>query len=379
MSHACSSITESTTPRRHAAEQVRSGVATVATPDRPLHLERGGVLRHAHLAFEVFGSATARQTVLVCHALTGDAHVTRHDHTDQHERPGWWETLVGPGRAVDTATTRVICTNVLGGCAGSTGPASIDPDTGRRYGPDFPEITIADIVHAQRRFIAQLRLPAPPSVIGGSIGGLQVLEWLRVAPHSIDSAAVIAAGPALNAFGIAHNHAARNAIRADRRFHEGRYAPDQPPVGGLAAARQLAHLTYRTSDAFERRFGRRADADRFAVQSYLDYKGDSFVQRFDANAYLTLLDAMDRFDAAADGTLAASLRAFEGSLLIAGFTTDHLFPPSQSEQLAELARQAGARCDLRVIDSDEGHDAFLMPSAELETAVRSLLTKEHAP
>ena len=350
----------------------RSGVATIASSERPLWLMHGGVLRHAELAYEIFGPHDASKTVLICHALTGDAHVTRHNQGNDAERSGWWESLVGPGRAVDTATTRVICTNVIGGCGGSTGPTSIDPQTGERFGPEFPTVTIQDIVAAQRRFIDFMGIRSLV-VIGGTIRGLQALEWVRAAPDMVTGATIIAAGTALNAYGLAHNHTARTAILSDQFFEQGRYDPYRPPAGGLAAARHLAHLTYRTSDAFERRFAREVEGDRIAVQSYHDYKWASFVERFDANSYLTLLDAMDRYDAERDGTLTDSLRRFDGRLLLAGLSTDLLFPSEQSERLAKIARRAGARCDLEIIDTDEGHDAFLMPSVSLDTAVRGLL------
>ncbi|MEM1071618.1 MAG: homoserine O-acetyltransferase [Planctomycetota bacterium] len=346
---------------------------SVASPDNPLPLERGGLLKHAHLAYERFGSDQPEQTVLICHALTGDAHVARHDRHDPSERRGWWETLIGPGRAIDTDTTAVFCSNVLGGCAGSTGPASVNPETGARFGPDFPAITIADMVAAQRRLLDTLGIEGQFFVIGGSIGGFQALEWLRSYPERLAGAAIIGAGTGLGSYGLAHNEVARGAIRADARFQGGRYHPEHPPAGGLAAARQLAHLTYRTADAFERRFGRRTDGDRFNVASYLSHKGNSFVNRFDANAYLVLLDAMDRFDATHDRGLQTGLARFRGRLLIAGFTTDLLFPPSQSHDVARIANDAGAEHRLEIIETAEGHDAFLMPSPALESAVASLL------
>ncbi|MEL7483170.1 MAG: homoserine O-acetyltransferase, partial [Planctomycetota bacterium] len=295
----------------------RACEVAVASPESPLVLERGGQLRDAQLAFERFGPDEPKHIVLVCHALTGDAHVTRHDPSNPAERPGWWETLVGPGRAIDTDTTAVLCANVLGGCSGSTGPASINPETGIRYGPDFPAVTIADVVEAQRRMLEQLGIHQRVCVVGGSIGGFQVLEWLRSYPERLSGAAVIGSGPSLGAYGLAHNEVARRAIRADARFRDGRYHPDVPPAGGLAAARQLAHLTYRTPEAFERRFGRRTDNGRFNVAAYLDHKGGSFVRRFDANTYLALLEAMDHFDAMRDRRLYQGLRRLGGPLLIA--------------------------------------------------------------
>ncbi len=355
------------------------GVAVVASPDYPLVLESGAVLTHAQLAFESFGPADAERTVLVCHALTGDAHVTRRDPSDPDERRGWWETLVGPGGPVDTTRVRVLCANVLGGCAGSTGPMSTEPISRRRYGPAFPRVTIGDMVEAQARLLDALAIRRRVSVIGGSIGGFQALEWIRRFPERTEGAAVIASGAALNAFGLAFNRVARNAILADARFHNGWYSPADPPALGLATARQLAHLTYRTAESFEDRFGRTKQdgrADAFAVQSYLEHKGRSFVDRFDANTYLGLLDAMDAYDADAGGDLERRLALFGGRMLVAGFLSDGLFPPEQSAELARRATEAGVPTALELIDTPHGHDAFLMPSAALGAAVRRWLDHE---
>jgi homoserine O-acetyltransferase len=336
-------------------------------------LAQGGVLRDAQLAYERFGPDDAEHIVLICHALTGDAHVTRHDQDDPSERKGWWEVLVGPGCAIDTDTTAVLCANVLGGCAGSTGPASINPDTGQHYGPAFPAVTVADVVASQERMLDALGITQPVYVIGGSIGGFQALEWIRTRPERLAGAAIIASGVNLGSYGLAHNEIARGAIRADVNFKSGWYDADCPPTGGLAAARQLAHLTYRTPQAFDRRFGRERDDGQFNLASYLAYKGSSFVQRFDTNTYLAMLDLMDEFDAARDNALEEGFKSLRGPLLIAGISSDLLFPPAQSCELASIASAVHADCGLEVIATEEGHDAFLMPSDELENAVASLL------
>ena len=356
----------------------RAGVVPVATPERPLALESGGELRHASIAYEDLGPQHAARIVLVCHALTGDAHVTRGRHEGPADSPGWWETIVGPGAAIDTTRTRVICSNVLGGCAGSTGPASIDPSTGDRFGPTFPAVTIADMVTAQQLLLDTLGVTGRVHVIGGSIGGFQTIEWVRRSPERVASAAVIASGIALNAFGLAHNAIARTVIRSDPDFLDGHYASHRPPDRGLAVARQLAHLTYRTSSAFDRRFGRRLADGRPAVHGYLDHQGDSFVRRFDANTYLGLLDAMDRFDAMADPRFLDGLRRMTGPMLVAGFTSDRLFPAAQSASLAELAERSGVATDLAIIDTEEGHDAFLLPSPDLANRVAALHSLERS-
>ncbi len=366
-------VSHSQAVRETTVVAFRSGVVPVATPERPLVLESGKELRHAGIAYEDLGPIDADRIVLVCHALTGDAHVARPNHDDDDASPGWWETLVGPGGAIDTRTTRVICSNVLGGCAGSTGPTSIDPTTGVRFGPEFPTVTIGDMVTAQRRLLDDLGISGPVHVIGGSIGGFQVLEWIRMAPDRLASATVIGSGTALNAFGLAHNAIARNVIRADPRFLDGRYDADRPPSQGLAAARQLAHLTYRSAVSFERRFGRRLENDRLAVHGYLDHQGSSFVRRFDANTYLGLLDAMDAYDATRDDRLAEGFRRLPGPLLVAGFTSDLLFPPAQSREIVAHATHCGARATMQILDTDDGHDAFLLPNASLARCISSLL------
>ena len=272
----------------------------------------------------------------------------------------------------------MICSNVLGGCAGSTGPASINPETGRVWGPDFPPITIGDMVRAQARLLDELTIDRPIVVIGGSIGGFQALEWIRLFPRRVRAAAVIAAGTSLNAMGLAFNRVGSDAIRTDSRYAAGRYEPSDPPIAGLAAARKLAHLTYRTPESFDARFGREQNdrgAPGFAVHAYLEHKGRSFAERFDANAYLTLIDAMNTYDAEADGDLADRLAAFDGDLLVAGFSSDRLFPPAQSERLASIARDAGVRTTLEIVDTRDGHDAFLMPCPHLDRALRSLLDR----
>ncbi|MEN0019938.1 MAG: homoserine O-acetyltransferase, partial [Planctomycetota bacterium] len=312
------------------------GSAVVAEPARPLRLERGGELRPAEVAYETFGrlAADGSNAVLICHALTGDAHVARAGADD---RPGWWEALVGEGRAIDPARHFVVCTNVLGGCSGSTGPTSMNPETGRLWRGAFPHVTIGDMVAAQARVLEHLGLGREKlTVVGGSIGGFQALEWAARFPDRVKSVAVLACGAALNAFGLAFNAVGRNAVIGDAKFAGGEYEIGDGPVAGLAVARQLAHLTYRASPSYDRRFGRRSGSPgRFAVHDYLVHKGGSFVKRFDANSYLRMLDAMDEFYlAAARGSVASALSKTAAAFLFVGYSSDWLFPAVDVEALA---------------------------------------------
>ncbi|MEM1329194.1 MAG: homoserine O-acetyltransferase [Planctomycetota bacterium] len=353
------------------------GLVAVATDREPLALERGEVMRHAEIAYQVFGPADAERTVLVCHALTGDAHVTQRSGTGfGQERPGWWESLIGPGRAIDTRSVHVIASNVLGGCSGSTGPASVDPATGERYGAAFPDVTVGDWVEAQRRLLDRLGVQGPIDVIGGSVGGFQALEWAIRYPERVRSAIVLASGARLNAYGLAFNAVGRSAIEGDPRFRGGWYPESDPPAAGLALARQIGHLTYRTSGSFDWRFGREVDGETgaFSVERYLDHKGAHFVRRFDANSYLRMLGAMDAYDAAGGrGSLDAALSRVRARMLLVGFSSDWLFPPGQSLELWHAAREVGVDAHARVVETEEGHDAFLLPSEELSGAVGEFL------
>ena len=371
----------------HAAHTNRTArcqehkLALITQDQNPFRLELGGTLDRVRLAYQIFGPDDAESTVLVCHALTGDSRVTRHEPDDP---PGWWESLVGPGRPIDTRRTRVICSNVLGGCSGSTGPTSIDPQTGTPYRSRFPDITIGDMVSAQSLLLDQLGVTTPITVIGGSIGGFQALEWTLRFPERVEAAIVLAAAPALPPFGIAFNSIAREAIRLDPGFSGGRYPADLQPARGLSLARQLAHLTYRTSEAFDRKFGRSLSKQgptatpRFEVESYLHHRGNHFVNRFDANSYITLTQAMDRYEAERGrGTLREAFSAYRGRLLVGSFTSDWLFPPQACEAVSQAATEAGVSVENHRFETDEGHDAFLLQHPSLESAVRSFL--ESAP
>lgn len=354
-----------TAPRQEgsAIRWARAGVGevTVAQPERPFALERGGALRDVTIAFETWGTRNAEgsNVVLVCPCLTADAHVTRRGPED---RPGWWESLVGAGRAIDPERDFVVCCALLGGCGGSTGPTTPDRDTGKPPGQTFPAITIGDIVRSQALVLDALGITTPITVIGGSIGGFQALEWPRAFPDRVAHAIVMAAGARLSPFGIAFNAVARHAIESDT-------SPDRHR--GLALARQIGHLTYRSASAFERRFQRQGSSPAAEVSAYMRSRGQSFVRRFDADAYLRLIDAMDRFDLGEDAdALSTSLSSIRAAVTLIGISSDWLFPPEQTLGLARALVAAGVATTRTIIQSDEGHDAFLLPHQEIDDAVR---------
>ncbi len=352
----------------------------------PLPLECGLTLPGFTLAYRTHGRLNADRSnaILVCHALTGDQYVAEtHPITG---KPGWWEAVVGPGRAIDTEQYFVICSNVLGGCMGSTGPASPRAD-GTLWGTDFPPVTIGDMVQAQARLVSRLGIGRLFSVIGGSMGGMQVLEWAARFPERVFSAIPIATAAHHSAQNIAFNEVSRQAIFGDPHFHAGRYRDhDEIPARGLAVARMMAHITYLSEAALTRKFGRRTRAqgpaagrtlfdEMFEVESYLRHQGSSFVRRFDANSYLTITRAMDWFDLAADhdGDLA---RAFHGSrtrFCLISFTSDWLFPTAQLRAVARALNRAAANVSFVEIETDRGHDAFLLDEPDFHRTVSGFL------
>jgi homoserine O-acetyltransferase len=327
--------------RSHEADHPSSQVALFGI-DQPLPLDCGIDLKPFQIAYQTYGELNAAKSnaILVCHALTGDQHVANiHPVTG---KPGWWETMVGPGRPLDTDTYFIICTNVIGGCMGSTGPASINPATGRLWGLDFPIITIPDMVRAQAMLLDRLGIQTLFSVVGGSMGGMQALQWTAAYPERVFSTLAIACSTRHSAQNIAFHELGRQAVMADPDWHNGRYFEQGThPHRGLGVARMAAHITYLSDAALHRKFGRRMqdrelptfsfDAD-FQVESYLRYQGSSFVERFDANSYLYLTRAMDYFDIAADheGKLAQAFRGIKTRFCVVSFTSDWLFPTSES-------------------------------------------------
>jgi homoserine O-acetyltransferase len=354
-------------------------------PDRSLRLESGARLNHLEIAYRTYGELNADRSnaVLVCHALTGDQHVaSEHPVTG---KPGWWTQVVGPGRPLDPAKHFIICSNVVGGCMGSSGPSSIDPETGRVYGLSFPVITVPDMVRAQAMLIDALGVETLFAVVGGSMGGMQALQWAVDFPERLFSAVCIAAAPRHSAQNIAFHEVGRQAIMADPDWRGGGYAlQGVRPEKGLAVARMAAHITYLSEPALQRKFGRELqrdglswgfDAD-FQVESYLRHQGSSFVDRFDANSYLYITRAVDYFDLAAahGGVLAnAFARARQVRFCALSFTSDWLYPTVESRSIVRALNAAGCRASFVEIETDKGHDAFFLDEPVLRTALTGFL------
>lgn len=343
--------------------------------DEPLLLECGRELPGYTLAYETYGvlNADATNAILVCHALSGNHHAAGYDSEDAR-KPGWWEACIGPGKPLDTNRFFVVCSNNLGGCHGSTGPTSEDPATGQAYGADFPLVTVGDWVRTQARLADHLGIERWAAVAGGSLGGMQALQWAIDLPERIGHAIVIAAAPRLSAQNIAFNEVARQAIRSDPDFHEGRYAlTGDRPRTGLMLARMLGHITYLSEAAMGEKFGRERRDERgafgfhygveFEVESYLRHQGESFVDRFDANTYLLMTKALDYFDpaAATGGDLSKALAQTTAPFFVASFTSDWRFPPAASHEIVRALLDINKRVSYAEIEADHGHDAFLMP------------------
>ncbi len=349
--------------------------------------ELGGNLADVTLAYETWGVLNGRadNVVLLTHALTGDSHAAG-GPSGGHRRGGWWDPMVGPGRPIDTEEYFVVCSNVLGGCAGSTGPASVDPETGEPYGPRFPIVTIRDLVRAQKRLLDDLGVRRLTLVIGGSIGGQQALEWAVEFPDFVEKAAPVAATGSLGPQGVGMSEIGRRAIMADPNWQNGSYyGSGKIPEEGLAIARMAGMMTYQSAPGQWERFGRRPAGrpalfeefgGRFEIESYLHYQGRDLVGRFDANSYLYLSRAMDLYDVASgyDSEEAALSRA-SADLLFVGITSDWLFPAGEVKGTAEKARRAGAKARYAEIDTLSGHDAFLKDWTELGEAITPFITR----
>lgn len=357
---------------------------SIVFPDG-LALDCGAVIAPMTVAYRTYGTLNADHSnaVMVCHALTGDQYVAEpHPITG---KPGWWEAVVGPGKPVDTDRFFVICANVLGGCMGSSGPREEKPGAdGQLWGTDFPSITIRDMVRAQKMLVDRLGIARLLAVIGGSMGGMQVLEWAATFPDMVFAAAPIATAPHHSAQNIAFDEVGRAAIHADPDWMAGRYWEDgRIPARGLSVARMMAHITYLSEQALSRKFGRRlrgASAltfleDVFEVESYLRHQGSTFVNRFDANSYLTITRAMDYFDLSAEhgGNLAAAFQGTRTRFFVASFDSDWLFPTSESRALVRALNAAAANVSFVEIASDKGHDAFLLHEPEFHAALGGFL------
>ncbi len=343
--------------------------ARYATFDEPLKLELGGELPGVTVCYETYGTLSPERdnAVLICHALTGDSHVARHDEDDG---PGWWDAIVGAGGPIDTSKYFVICPNVLGGCRGTTGPNCTNPETGSPYGADFPRITTADMVEVQRMLVDSLGIETLLAVCGGSMGGMQALHWAVCHPHRIRAAIPVATSSQLSAQALGFDIVGRNAIRKDPNFREGHYYDGPAPADGLALARMIGHITYLSRESMAAKFDAERDKPRhvayayeseFSVGSYLAYQGGRFVSRFDANSYIRISQAMDHFDLARPfGSLQEAMAATTCRWLVVSFTSDWLFPSKQSREIVDAiiaAEKPVTYCDIR---TDSGHDAFLL-------------------
>jgi homoserine O-acetyltransferase len=349
-----------------------------------LSLDGGASLPEIEIAYETYGTldAEASNAILICHALTGDQHVASpHPRTG---KPGWWQRVVGPGKPIDTDRHLVICANVLGSCMGSSGPASLDPATGKPFAMRFPVITIRDMVRAQAALLDHLGIARLKAVVGGSMGGMQALEWAATCPERVEAALVIASSARHSAQNIAFHEVGRQAIMADPNWHSGDYYDAEAPAAGLAVARMAAHITYLSEAGLTEKFGRRLqardaksfgfDAD-FQVESYLRHQGISFTDRFDANSYLYITRAMDYLDIAEEhgGSLAAAFKGARTRFCLVSFDSDWLYPTPESRAIVHALNAAGAPVSFVELSSPFGHDSFLLEHAELDRVIAGFL------
>lgn len=356
------------------------------TFERELKLQSGATLGPITLAYETYGTLNQDRSnaILICHAWSGDAHVAGY-HTPNDPKPGWWDEAVGPGKAFDTDKYFIVCSNTIGGCSGSTGPASVDPKTGKPYGLSFPIVTIPDMVEAQRWLMDYLGLSSWLTVTGGSMGGMQALQWAVSYPERTRSAMVLAATAALSPQTIALNEVARQAIYADPNWNRGDYYGKTPPNAGLAVARMIGHITFLSDASMREKFGRRLKNEKFGysfetefeVESYLRYRGNAFTRRFDANSFLYLSKAMDYFDLAYGlPSLAGAFRHITDTrFLVVSYTSDWLYPSWQSKELVRALLQNGLDATYVEIDSNYGHDAFLLEVDRLAEITRDFLKR----
>lgn len=354
-----------------------------AFPPNELTLECGRKLGPIRIAYETYGTLNEKRNnaVLVCHAFSGNAHVAGY-HSPDDKQPGWWDSMVGPGKGIDTDRYFVICSNVLGGCSGSTGPSSINPKTGKPYGLDFPIVTIRDMVEAQRHLVDFLGIPKLLSVVGGSMGGMQVLQWVASYPDRVRSAIPIATTLKHSPQQIAFDEVGRQAVMADPNWRMGDYYGHKPPERGLALARMIGHITYMSDRSMEEKFSRRLKENKysfsfgtdFEVEGYLKYRGDNFVKRFDANSYLYITKAMDYFDLSGDKLFPHGLTVKTRFLVIA-FKSDWLYPAYQSHEIVRLLKMRGVDATYCEINSTYGHDAFLLEIEEESHLIRHFLEK----
>ncbi len=356
------------------------------SPPDEMILENGEKLGPIRVAYETYGKLNDQKSnaVLILHALTGDAHAAGFHEGD--EKPGWWDEMIGPGKAFDTDRYFVVCSNVLGGCQGTTGPSSVNPITKRKYGCDFPVIGISDMVNVQQRLIAHLGIEQLLSVAGGSMGGMQALEWIAHHPDRLKSAMVIASAAKHSPQQIAFNEVGRQAIMADPHWKNGNYYEGPSPSKGLSVARMIGHITFMSETSMGEKFGRRHGrngkphkfSNGFAVEEYLHNRGDNFVKRFDANSYLYITKAIDTFDVARGKNLHEVFREIEAKVLVIAFKSDWLYPASQSKEIVRACKLAGIDTTYCEIYSTYGHDAFLLEVDEETHLVKHFLQKASA-
>lgn len=368
---------------------VQRKYATLFAPPEPLQLTSGVKFGPIQVAYETFGELSPEKdnAIFVCHALTGDAHVAGR-HTAEDRKPGWWDELVGPGKGLDTNKYFIVCANVLGGCQGTTGPSCTNPETGLPYGMAFPFLTVRDFIEVHSALVRHLGIDKLLAIVGGSLGGMQVLEWAARYPDQMRGAVCLAAAAKLSAQAIAFNAVGRRAIVTDPHFNTGDYyGQERGPNFGLALARMVAHITYLSEESIEKKFGRRLQHSdqlayalqhetEFQVESYLHYQGTRFVERFDANSYLYLTRAMDYFDLADKyGSLEKALGRTEARFLITSYTTDWLFPTVQSRELVNALVAARRHVSFVELRSPYGHDSFLLEVEPLMKLLQPFLSE----
>ncbi|MBN1804804.1 MAG: homoserine O-acetyltransferase [Sedimentisphaerales bacterium] len=374
----------------HSVGIVDTKTVRLIEPQQPLELECGKTLAPIDVAYETYGgiNKAGDNVILICHALSGNAHVAGRNSPDDR-KPGWWDVMVGPGKSIDTNKYFVICSNFLGGCSGTTGPSSINPSTGRQYGLDFPIITVADMVRVQKILLDKLGIKELLAVIGGSIGGMQALQWAIMYPDFVKSAIPIATTSYLGPQSIAFDAVGRNAILADPNFAGGQYTGENGPNRGLAIARMIGHITYLSEQGMREKFGRQlrhSDSysydinSEFAVETYLDYQGQSFVERFDSNSYLYITKAADYFDLEKDyGSLKEAFAKTKCRFLIISFASDWLFTPLQSRVMVNAFVADDKDVSYCDITSPYGHDAFLLEPEVLGSFISGFLDATHKP
>jgi homoserine O-acetyltransferase len=362
-------------------ENVETKHFTFAHLPDGLVLESGEKLGPITLAYETYGTLNAEKSnaILVVHALSGDAHAAGRSRADGEF--GWWDSLIGSGKGIDTEKYFVISSNVLGGCKGSTGPSTVNPRTGQPYGTDFPIITVGDMVNAQRRLIDHLGIERFLAVVGGSMGGMQVLQWMVAYPERIRSAIPIATTMKHTPQQIAFNEVGRQAVMADPNWKSGHYYGSAIPAKGLAVARMIGHITYMSDTSMAEKFGRRAKPDKepfkfsadFEVEGYLRYRGDNFVKRFDANSYLYITKAIDYFNILNGHSLGSIFKGLKAKVFVIAFKSDWLYPAYQSQEIVKACKLAGVDASYCEINSTYGHDAFLLEVEQETQLIRDFL------